>query len=209
LEVPWDTSQGIAYRFGTWGENMDSESSNLQEFLNLEDTLEEMCNAGDLKGIEIFLFTDNLTSEAAFFNGSSKSEKLFELVLHLQKLKMQNVVMVHLCHLSDERMKAQGSDRLSRENLNVGVMAGTAMPDFVPTHFNAFDRSSTLLPWIKILTESDVLELLTPQKWFTRGHDLQSNIWEVNVDGLEMPTVKSGFLFGRLHWLLQKPQLKN
>ena len=39
----------------------------------------------------------------------------------------------------------------------------------------------------------DVLELLTPQKWFTRGHDLQSNKWEVNVDGLKMPTVKSGF----------------
>jgi len=53
----WDTSQGIAYRFGTWGENMDLESSNLREFLNLVDTLEEMCNAGNLKGTEIFLFT--------------------------------------------------------------------------------------------------------------------------------------------------------
>ena len=29
---------------------MDSESSNLREFLNLVDTLEEMCKAGELKG---------------------------------------------------------------------------------------------------------------------------------------------------------------
>jgi len=60
---------------------------------------------------------------------------------------MQNGVMVHLCHVSGERMKAQGLDGLSRGNLNVGVMAGTAMLDFVLTHLNAFERSSTLLPW--------------------------------------------------------------
>ena len=90
-------------------------------------------------------------------------------------------------------MKAQGSDGLSRGNLNVGVMAGTAMLDFVPTHLNVFERSATLLPWIKTWTGSDILEFLTPEKWFTRGHDLQSNKWEFNVDGLKMPTVKSGF----------------
>ena len=115
----------------------------MREYLNLVDTLEEMCKAGNLKGTEIFLFTDNSTSEAAFFNGSSKSEKLFKLVLRLRTLKMQNGVMVHLCHVSGERMKAQGSDGLSRGNLNVGVMAGRSMLDFVPTHLNTFKRSST------------------------------------------------------------------
>ena len=106
-------------------------------------------------------------------------------------------------------MKAQGSDGLSPGNLNVGVMAGRSMLDFVPMHLNVFERSSTLLPWIKTWTGSDKLELLIPQEWFTRGHDLQSNKWEVNVDGLKMPTVKSGFLFGLLLWLPQKLQLKN
>ena len=90
-------------------------------------------------------------------------------------------------------MKAQDLDGLLRGNLYVGVMAGTAMLDFVPTHLNAFERSSTLLLWIKTWTGSDKLESLTPQKWFTRGHDLQSNKWEVNVDGLKMLTIKSGF----------------
>ena len=99
--------------------------------------------------------------------------------------------MVHLRHVSGERMKAQGSDGLSRGNLNVGVMAGIAMLDFVPTHLNAFERSPPLLPWIQTWTGKDVLELLTPQKWFTRGHDVQSNKWEVNVDGLKMPMQQS------------------
>ena len=40
--------------------------------------LEKMCEDGLLKGTEIFFCTDNFTSEAAFFNGSSKSEKLFK-----------------------------------------------------------------------------------------------------------------------------------
>ena len=74
------------------------------------DSLEKMCEAGELKGTENFLFTDNSTSEVAFFNRSSKSEKLFKLVLHLRQLEMQNGVMVHLCHGVGERMKAQGSD---------------------------------------------------------------------------------------------------
>ena len=71
---------------------MYSETSNLREFLNLVDTLEgEMCNAGELKGTDLFLFTDNSTLEAAFFIGSSKSEKLFKLVLCLRKLEMQKL----------------------------------------------------------------------------------------------------------------------
>jgi hypothetical protein len=188
----WETSEGIAYRFGTWGENMDSESSNLREFLNLVDTLEKMCEDDKFRGTEIFLFTDNSTSELAFFNGSSKSEKLFKLVLRLRQLEMQHGVIVHLCHVSGERMKAQGSDGLSRGNLNVGVMAGTAMLDFVPIHLDAFERSATLLPWIQAWTGEDELELLTPAQWFTRGHDLQANKWEYNIDGLKMPTTKSG-----------------
>ena len=103
-------------------------------------------------------------------------------------------VMLHLRHVSGEHMKAQGSDGLSRRNLKVGVMTGTAMLDFVPTHLNAFERSAMLLPWIKAWTGSDELELLSPAKWFNRGHDLQSDKWEFNVDGLKMPTIKSGFV---------------
>jgi hypothetical protein len=101
---------------------MSDESSNLREFTNLVDTLVEMGKQGVLEGTEVFLFTDNSTSEAAFFNGSSTSEKLFELVLKVRKMEMDNGSKIHLCHVLGERMKVQGSDGLSRGNLNVGIV---------------------------------------------------------------------------------------
>jgi len=92
---------------------MDLEISNLREFLNLVDTLEKIFEDGLLRGTEIFLFADNSTSKAAFFNGLSKSKNLFDLVLQLRKLVMDHGVLVHLCHVGGGRMKAQGSDGLS------------------------------------------------------------------------------------------------
>ena len=71
----WESSTGTAYRFGTWGKEMSSESSNLREFQNLVDTLETMSKQEELEGVEFFLFTDNSTAEAAYFNGSSSNEK--------------------------------------------------------------------------------------------------------------------------------------
>jgi len=59
---------------------------------------------------------------------------------------MNHGVLVHLCLVSGERMKAQGPDGLSRGNLDVGVMAGTAMLNFVPIHLDAFERSAAFLP---------------------------------------------------------------
>jgi hypothetical protein len=189
----WETKQGTAYRFGTWGSDMDGESSNLRELTNLVDTLYEMFNQGSLRGVEVFLFTDNSTSEAAYFNGSSKSEKLFNQVLKIRKLEMEAGSKIHLCHVSGERMKIQGSDGLSRGNLNVGVMAGKAMLDFVPIHLSATERSPRLKAWINDWTGTDRLEWLTPEGWYTRGHDLVEEKWELNVDDFKLPTFEAGF----------------
>ena len=79
----WSVKGGVGYRFGTWSREMSFESSNLRELLNLVETLEKMAADGLLDGMEVFLFTDNSTSEAAFFNGSSTSKKLFDLVLRI------------------------------------------------------------------------------------------------------------------------------
>ena len=189
----WVNKKGIAYRFGTWGKEMSGESSNLRELKNLVDTLVIMGNQGSLKGVEVYLFTDNSTAEAAYFNGSSSSEKLYELVLQVRKLEMENGTKIRLCHVSGERMKVQGSDGLSRGNLNVGVMAGKTMLSFVPIHMKASERFLGLKPWIDNWTGKDRLEWLSPEGWFTRGHDLVEEEWEINVDGLSLPTFKSGF----------------
>jgi len=39
-----------------------------------------------LKGLEVFLFTDNVVAEGAFYKGTSSRRKLFELVLKLRLL---------------------------------------------------------------------------------------------------------------------------
>jgi hypothetical protein len=160
---------------------------------NLVDTLEVMGKEGSLNGLEMFLFTDNSTAEAAFFNGSSKSEKLFDLVLKVKTMEMTYNTCVHLCHVSGERMQVQGSDGLSRGNLNVGVMAGKNMLDFVPIHLNALERSYQLKEWIEEWTGKDQLEWLSPAGWFTRGHDLVEEKWNRNVDGMKMPVLEPGF----------------
>ena len=187
----WEISDDIEFRFGTWGLNMSKESSNLRELTNLIETLEEMDAKHGLSGAEIFLFTDNSTFEAAFYNGSSKSEKLFNLILRAKKLEMHRQTKIHIIHVSGERMKVQGSDGLSRGNLNVGVMAGVKMLDFIPIHLSAFERSPTLKPWLKSFMGGEE-EWLNPIDWFTRGHDVDENKWERNSDGLQLPVLKPG-----------------
>ena len=187
----WEIDDSIEFRFGTWDENTSNESSNYRELRNLVDTLEEINLHTGLSGSEIFLFTDNSTSEAAFYNGSSKSEKLFDLVLRVKKLEMHNQAKVHIIHVSGERMKVQGSDGLSRGNLNIGVMAGKKMLDFVPIHLTALERTPLLKPWLQSFMDTNV-EWLTTKDWFTRGHDIIEGKFEMNTDGFALPCTKSG-----------------
>ena len=83
---------------------------------------------------------------------------------------MHHQTKVHIIHVSGERMKVQGSDGLSRGNLNVGVMAGKRMLEFIPIHLTALERSSTLKPWLETFIGNEV-EWLLPYEWLNRGHD--------------------------------------
>jgi hypothetical protein len=67
------------------------------------------------------------------------------------------------------------------------------MLEFVSLHLNALQRHPPLKAWIESWTGDDRLEWLTPKQWFRRGHDLVENSWEVNIDGMKMLRVKSGF----------------
>ena len=187
----WISSQGVKYRFGTWGRDMDSGSSNLRELKNLVDTLKKMADGDELEGSEIFIFTDNSTAEAAFFKGSSKSKLLFELILELRELEMKCKTKIHFVHVAGTRMIAQGSDGLSRGNLSEGVMKGTPMDDFIPLNESALDRSHGLKSWLESWTGED-LEFLGPKDWFVRGHDIVEGEFEVNVDGFKWPTYRKG-----------------
>jgi hypothetical protein len=189
----WENKDGVCYRFGVWGKDAHGRSSNYRELRNLVESLEEMGNANDLSGTEIYFFTDNSTAETAYFKGSSTSELLHELVTRLRALEMEAGCKVILVHVSGERMKWQGTDGLSRGNLLEGVMKGENMLTYVPLHLSALQRSPKLLEWIKswIEIEDDLkLEILKPDNWFCRGHDLDKG--KLSSQGLYYPTYKSG-----------------
>jgi hypothetical protein len=114
--------KGIVWRSGTWTMTMREESSNFREFSNLVETIESLVAEGTLSGHELFMFTDNSTAEAAIFKGTSTSKKLFNLVLQLRKIEMEEILFIHLVHVAGTRMIWSGVDGLSRGNQNAGIL---------------------------------------------------------------------------------------
>ena len=170
---------------------MSNQSSNLRELKKLVETLEVMAKLGHLAGFEIFICTDNAVSEAAYFNGSSSSEELFNCIVRLRQLEMGHRCKIYIFHVSGKRMIKQGSDGLSRGNFTEGSMKGTSVLEYIPFNRTALERSSTLKPWLDEWTGNQ-LEELTPEGWFTRGHDLVETSNNHNIEGLWMPTYQSG-----------------
>jgi hypothetical protein len=84
---------------------------------------------------------------------------------------MQEGCKIIVSHVSGERMKAQGTDGVSRGQLKEGVSVGKDMLSFIPFHLSAMERSAKVEPWIRSWLGSDA-ELLQPEGWFERGHDV-------------------------------------
>ena len=57
----------ILYRLGQWSDEISNESSNFRELCNLIEAVEEHAKNGHLSNCELFLFTDNTTTESAFY----------------------------------------------------------------------------------------------------------------------------------------------
>jgi hypothetical protein len=161
----------IEYRIGTWGSDTEDESSNYREFENVVDALREEEKKGNLINAFIFMGTDNSTVECAIVKGNSSSEKLYELALEVRVIEMRNNAKVMVSHISGDRMRAQGTDGVSRGQLKEGVSAGKSMLSFIPLHLDAIERSPAVEPWLKSWLGEDA-EVLTPEGWFERGHDL-------------------------------------
>jgi hypothetical protein len=188
----WEVRNGeLYYRLGTWGTDMSNQSSNLRELKNLLETLEIMARLGHLTGFEIFICTDNSVSEAAYFNGSSSSKELFNCIIRLRQLEMGHGCKIYIFHVSGKRMIKQGTDGLSRGNFTEGSMKGKSVIEYIPFNLTALERSPTLKPWLDSWT-GNALEVLTPEGWFTRGHDLIDDDEGRNVEGLWLPSYQSG-----------------
>jgi hypothetical protein len=88
LESSLLVSHSLKVTQGVWGHREARASSNFRELSNLVDTLELGLSSSLLKDTKFFLFTDNLTAESVYFNGTSSSKILFDLALCLHKLEM-------------------------------------------------------------------------------------------------------------------------
>ena len=168
----------IKYEYGQWSSQItEEESSNWRELSNLVSTLQRLAEKKELGDCEIFLFTDNTTAEASFWKGSSKSRKLFELILTLKELEFTHDFILHVIHVSGKRMIKQGTDGLSRGDHSEGVMTGQPMITFVPLHLSALTRSSCLKTWVSKATKDMYFKWLDPRGWFTEVNKSGNFIW--------------------------------
>jgi hypothetical protein len=179
----------VLYRHGVWGSDGDGRSSNWRELTNLVETLEGEAKEGRLQGCEVFVFTDNSTAEAAFFKGTSSSILLFDLVLRLRRLEVDQRCMLHVIHVAGTRMIGQGSDGLSRGNFTEGVMMGRSMVSYVPLSKSALDRSEGLEDWIRSWAGA-AMETLAPSDWFLRGQGILG--FDLDERGYTMPSYRAG-----------------
>jgi len=129
----------IHYQIGQWDDEVTAESSNYRELANLVNSLELAHSQGLLKNTEVFMFTDNSTAEATVLKGTSKSRKLFDLILRLHMLHMHGDMIIHFVHVSGRRMIAQGTDGLSRGNTHEGVFSGHSFLSSCPLHLSTLE----------------------------------------------------------------------
>jgi hypothetical protein len=164
--------------YGIWDQRAAGKSSNWREFYNQVLGIERGLEEGTLpRGTEIFMFTDNFVTERAYFRGTSKSKQLFELILRLRKLEMAGELFIHLIWVAGTRMIAQGTDGVSRGDLQNGVMSGESMLKHVPLNEGVNTRSPELLDWFLGSVEGD-WTVLEPAEWFHEAHAIDGNyLW--------------------------------
>jgi hypothetical protein len=132
----------IEYVIGTWGSDEEKESSNYKELRNTVDSIERHAVEGKLTDSSLYFCTDNSTVKNELYHGRSKTSRLLHgLVVRMQLLEARYSFQVLMVHVSGERMKAQGTDGVSRGQLTEGVMNGKSMFSFLPMHETALERS--------------------------------------------------------------------
>ena len=130
-----------------------------------------------MDGVEIFLFTDNMVAEGAYYKGSAKTKHLHRLVLRLRKLEMERNMILHVIHVASTRMIRlirSGIDGLSRGDTHEGVAVGRNMLSYVALHLSPDQRSDKVLGWVKSWFPSrhrGKLEVLTPDDWFLQDRE--------------------------------------
>ena len=183
---------GLYGRFGVWGKDSETESSNYRELNNLVETVEEEALEGRMDGGELWIFTDNSTAESVFHKGGSTSPKLHELVVRLRLAELDYGFTLYVVHVAGTRMIAQGTDGLSRGSFLEGVVAGGQMLSFIDLSLSATIRAPGVVDFVKSWVEPVLggLKILSPEEWFVEGHGIVGG--EKDARGVWIPTHAGG-----------------
>jgi hypothetical protein len=68
-----DLGRGVRYELGEWCESIQEATSNYRELRNLVNAMVQAAQEGRLDGCEVFLYTENQTSEGAYRKGTAGS----------------------------------------------------------------------------------------------------------------------------------------
>jgi len=168
----------VESREGLWDERFAEGGSNLREAQNQVNHLLGEVKAGKHDGCELWCVTDNAVWSSVWQKGMSSAKHLFKLVLELKQECLQHEVYLHLFHISGNRMIATGIDGLSRGNQDGGIAVGYDLRKFVPVDRGAFDLGGPRLEkWCRSWMGDDFTPPLTPEGWFSKGHQPGVHLW--------------------------------
>jgi len=152
------------FRGGFWCSEVSEKSSNIWEFKNLLEAIQEEVRLNRLMGREAWIATDNSTAEAALTKGRSSSPELDEMVLELRELALKGGFILKLFHVAGTRMIALGIDSASRGELHVGALLGEGDSSLVPLHLGPVGRSPAVKTWVQSWARMDA-RVATPADW--------------------------------------------
>ena len=81
---------GLRVHHGLWGSDSNKKLSNYKELCNLVEALEAEVISKTILGSEVVIFTNNSMAESCFYKGTSQSRALFNLVLRLRKIELED-----------------------------------------------------------------------------------------------------------------------
>jgi hypothetical protein len=167
--------ESISYEYGQWTrEGVEKRSSNWREFTNLVEFSERSIKKHGLGGSEIFIFTDNNTSEAAFGKGLRRPPCCLSWSCGCE---MDHNLIIHVVHVLGKRMIDQGTDGLSRADHLQGVVTGRDIHHWVPLNESTFMRLKPLETWLAKAIGGLGFTTLFPEGWFTTGHGYGNYVW--------------------------------
>jgi hypothetical protein len=107
-------SPNIELWMGVWGARAKPQTSNWKEARTILESLLQERSTGRLQGRFVFYMTDNLVSYYIVNQGSSRSERLHQLVMEIKEICQDLQCQLEVVHVPGRLMIDQGTDGLSR-----------------------------------------------------------------------------------------------